>query len=90
MTNPNTNSSKPGPIRHKLIIQEKLEIAAFLKKNPKESYAKVASIFSEKYGRKIEKSAIYRITKLMPELENLSTAKPNMYKPLKYKKMQIN
>ena len=45
MTNPKTNSSKPGPIRNKMIIQEKLEIAAFLMKNPKESYAKVASIF---------------------------------------------
>ena len=48
-----------------------------MERNPKDKYHQIAIIFSERFGRPINKMTIYRIKKATPELKQLLTVADN-------------
>ena len=60
-----------------------------MKRNPKDTYHKIALIFSERFGRPINKMTIYRIKKAAPELKQLPTVADNRIRIISQHKLEF-
>ena len=64
------NISKPGPLRLRLNVKQKSEIVNFILKNPEMPLAKVAKIYSERYGQNVTRPVVSKMQKNMDTILN--------------------
>ena len=60
-----------------------------MERNQKDKFQQIAIIFSERFGRPINKMTIYRIKKAAPELKQLPTVADNRTKIISQQKVEF-